>query len=78
MAERARSLRKNLSKSKADQTKKPLPNQSSQPPSSAQEIDPLEFLEKNNNAPTMNEELGIIYFNPIREAKNLKRIREYY
>ena len=43
-----------------------------------QEVDPLQYLEQNNNDPTMNEELGIIYINSIREAKDLKRIREHY
>ena len=73
-AERARSLRKNLSKSKA--ANKPISNQL--PSSTVQEVDPLQYLEQNNNDPTMNEELSIIYINSIREAKDLKRIREHY
>ena len=77
MAERARSLRKNLSKSKA--TSKPISNNSSQPSSTVQDVDPLQYLEKKNNDPTMKEELGILlYINSIRETKDLKRIREHY
>lgn len=76
MAERARCLRKNLSKSKA--ASKPISNNSSQPSSTVQDVDPLQYLEKNNNDSTKKEELGILYINSIRETKDLKRIREHY